>query len=121
MAAPSQKLRHIESGDLVSTAVVHNGIVYLSGLTDETGEDHSTYEQTCIILAEVDRHLASLGSHRGRLLQVQIWLADLSEFDAMNRAWMEWLGETPRPARACVQARLAGPRYRVEIMVTAAC
>jgi enamine deaminase RidA (YjgF/YER057c/UK114 family) len=114
-------VQHVGSGDLVASAVVHNGVAYLSGLTDETGEDHSTYEQTRIILAEMDRCLASVGSHRARLLSAQIWLTDLADFDAMNRAWMEWLGDAPRPARACVGAQLAGPRYRVEIMATAAC
>jgi enamine deaminase RidA (YjgF/YER057c/UK114 family) len=80
----------------------------LSGLTDESGEDHDTYQQTVVTLSELDRYLRHYGSNRERLLRVEIWLADIKDFDAMNRAWIEWLGNSPRPARACVQAGLAG-------------
>jgi enamine deaminase RidA (YjgF/YER057c/UK114 family) len=113
-------IQHHGAGDIVSISVVHNGIVYLSGLTDETPKGHSTYEQTVIALAEIDKALAQAGTHKARILTAQIWLSDLADFDEMNRAWMEWLGALNPPARACVEAKLAGPHYRVEIMVTAA-
>jgi enamine deaminase RidA (YjgF/YER057c/UK114 family) len=37
----------------------------------------------------------------------------------MNQVWSAWLPEGGAPARACVEAVLADPRYLVEIMVTA--
>ncbi|EED35620.1 conserved hypothetical protein [Luminiphilus syltensis NOR5-1B] len=122
MALPDEDIQHIESADLVSTGVIYDGVLYFSGLTDESTDNHNhdAYEQTRIILDNVDRYLKLYGSNRRRLLQVQIWLADMSDFNTMNRAWVEWLGNSPRPARACVQAGLAGPQYRVEVMVTAA-
>ncbi|MEQ8802520.1 MAG: Rid family hydrolase, partial [Haliea sp.] len=90
MADSDKTIYHADSGELVSVAVLHGGILYLLGLTDESGEDHDAYEQTRITLAEVDRYLKRYGSNRKRLLQVQIWLADIDDFDAMNRAWIEW-------------------------------
>jgi enamine deaminase RidA (YjgF/YER057c/UK114 family) len=38
---------------------------------------------------------------------------------ALNEAWSAWLPENHAPARALVQAVLADPRWRVEIMITA--
>ena len=38
----------------------------------------------------------------------------------MNSAWDAWVVPGHPPVRACVQARLAKPEWKVEIMVTAA-
>jgi len=38
----------------------------------------------------------------------------------MNAAWTIWIAGNPAPARATVEARLAGEGLLVEIMVTAA-
>jgi enamine deaminase RidA (YjgF/YER057c/UK114 family) len=38
----------------------------------------------------------------------------------MNKVWESWIDRANPPARATVEARLAGDRYLVEIMVTAA-
>ena len=38
----------------------------------------------------------------------------------MNEAWDAWIDKSAMPVRATTEARLAGDRYRVEIMVTAA-
>ena len=37
----------------------------------------------------------------------------------MNEAWDAWVPEGMPPARATVEAKLAKPEYKVEIMVTA--
>ena len=51
---------------------------------------------------------------------MQIFLADLADFAAMNRAWDAWLDPRHKPARATVQAKLADPAWRVEITAIAA-
>jgi enamine deaminase RidA (YjgF/YER057c/UK114 family) len=38
----------------------------------------------------------------------------------MDAAWKAWVDPDNKPVRACVEARLATPDTRVEIMVTAA-
>jgi len=38
----------------------------------------------------------------------------------MNKVWEAWVIPGQTPARATVQAAMAGPDYRVEIVVTAA-
>jgi enamine deaminase RidA (YjgF/YER057c/UK114 family) len=50
----------------------------------------------------------------------QIFITDLAEFDAMNEVWEAWLPKGAAPARATVEARLAKPEWKVEIVVTAA-
>jgi enamine deaminase RidA (YjgF/YER057c/UK114 family) len=72
------------------------------------------------VLARIDERLAEVGSDKSKLLSATIWLTDMDTFPEMNAVWGEWLGSTPPPARATVEARLADPRFRVEIMAVAA-
>ena len=49
-----------------------------------------------------------------------VWLADMQDFEEMNAVWDAWVPAGHAPARACGEARLAAPEYRVELIVTAA-
>ena len=53
-------------------------------------------------------------------LSVTIYLANMIDFDAMNAVYDEWVDKANPPARACVQAPLAGSEFNVEIAVIAA-
>ena len=44
----------------------------------------------------------------------------MADYDAMNEVWDAWLPAGSAPSRACVQARLAKPGYKVELVVVAA-
>mgnify|MGYP001070832474 CR=1 FL=1 len=64
--------------------------------------------------------LAEAGSDATRILQCTIWLADMSDFAEMNAVWDAWVPKGHAPARACGEAKLATPDYRVELLITAA-
>ena len=76
--------------------------------------------QTAAVLARIDARLAELGSDKTRILMANVWLADISTFEEMNAAWDAWVDPANTPARATVEARLAAPKYLVEIAVIAA-
>ncbi len=101
-----------------SDSVVHNGTVYLVEVPANLDGDITA--QTENMLAGVERLLAGAGSDKSRLLMATIYLSDMADYDAMNAVWDAWVPEGCAPTRACVQARLAKPEYRVEIAVTAA-
>jgi len=52
---------------------------------------------------------------------VTVYLADMADYDGMNAVWDAWVPDGHAPTRACVQARLAKPGWRVEMAITAAC
>ena len=79
----------------------------------------STSAQTRSVLAQIDALLARCGSDKAHILEATIYLADLGDYDAMNRIWDGWTAPGRAPARACVQARLAHPGWKVEIKLTA--
>jgi enamine deaminase RidA (YjgF/YER057c/UK114 family) len=106
-------------GPRLSQAVVHGDTVYTAGVVAE----HPTPDpavQTGQILAQIDKLLADCGSDKSKLLMATIWLADIRYFDEMNSVWDKWVVPGQTPARACVEARLAHPKYLVEIRVVAA-
>jgi enamine deaminase RidA (YjgF/YER057c/UK114 family) len=59
------------------------------------------------------------GSDKSKVVWAEIWLPDIRLRDAMNVAWLEWVDPKNLPARACVEARLADPRWLVEIKIVA--
>ena len=51
--------------------------------------------QTRDILAVIDALLAEMGSGRDRLVQVQLWLADMADWPAFVPIWNDWVGAAP--------------------------
>jgi len=110
-------IQRLHPGPRMSQAVIHGDTVYLAGQVAETAQD--TEGQTREILATIDSLLAEAGTDKSRILAATVYLTDIADFAAMNRAWEAWVDPANPPARATVEARLAAPRYKVEIVVTA--
>ena len=106
-------------GVRLSEMAVHNGTVYLAGqVPDDPTKDISG--QTAEVLANIDKLLTEAGTDKSRILMAQIFLADLADFPAMNAVWDAWVVAGQTPPRATVQAKLARPEWRIEVVVTAA-
>lgn len=103
----------------MSQAVVHGDTVYTAGQVAED-LDADVKGQTEQVLAKIDGLLADAGTDKSKLLSATIWLADMATFNEMNPVWDSWVSPGNTPARACVEARLAQPGYKVEIAVIAA-
>lgn len=113
-------IKRVEPGRRMSQAVVHNGVVYLAGQVADKSAGASIREQTAEILRQIDALLAAAGTDKGRLLSATIYLVDINTFAEMNEVWDAWVSPGNTPARACVEARLAAPKYGVEISLIAA-
>jgi enamine deaminase RidA (YjgF/YER057c/UK114 family) len=103
-----------------SEVAVFNGVAYLAGQVPETTLDDGIEAQTREVLELIDRLLSQVHSDKSRILMCQIFIAELNDFAGMNRVWDEWVAPGNAPPRATVEARLANPAYRLEIVVTAA-
>ena len=112
-------VQRYDVGSRLSEMAVHNGTVYLAGQvpTDATADIAG---QTRQVLEQIDALLARAHTDKSRLLMVQIFLKDLSDFPGMNAVWDEWVAEGSAPPRATVQAALANPDWKLEIVATAA-
>lgn len=111
-------IKRLHAGPRMSQAVIHGNTVYLAGQVGRPGG--TVAEQTKDVLEAIDKLLAESGSHKSKILQAIIWLADMKDFAEMNAVWDKWVDGPNAPARATGEAKLAGPEYLVEIIVTAA-
>lgn len=112
-------IQRFDVGARMSEMAVHNGTVYLAGqIADDAMQDIAG--QTRQVLAAVDALLARAGSDKSKILMAQIFLVDLADFDGMNAVWDAWVTAGHTPPRATVQAQLAKPGWKIEMVVTAA-
>ena len=109
--------RH-NAGPRMSGAVVHGDTIYLAGQVARDGST-TVKAQTEQILKQIDELLRAAGSSKSKLLSTTIYIASMATFDEMNAVWDAWVDPKNTPARATVEAKLASPKYLVEIMVTA--
>jgi enamine deaminase RidA (YjgF/YER057c/UK114 family) len=109
-----------EVGPRMSQIVIHGDTVYLAGVVARDSAGKSVTEQTREILATIEGYLRQAGTDKSKLLTANIWLTDMATFGEMNAVWDGWVSPGHTPARATVEAKLAAPQYKVEIMVVAA-
>ena len=115
----TQGLRRFHVGDRLSEMTVFNNTVYLAGqVASDASQD--IRGQTLQVLGMVDKLLAEAGTDNAHILMCQIFLADLADFSAMNEVWDDWVAPGDAPPRATVQAALARPEWKIEVVVTAA-
>jgi len=115
----SQGLRRFHVGDRMSEMTIHNGTVYLAGQIAEDGSQ-DIRGQTAQVLASIDKLLTEAGTDKAHILRCQIFIKDLADFAAMNEVWEDWVAPGDAPPRATVQANLARPEWKIEMVVTAA-
>ena len=112
-------VQRFDVGARMCEMAVHNGVCYLAGQV--AGDATEGVEgQTRQVLAAIDALLARAGTDKTRVLRAEIFLADIADFPSMNAVWDTWVVAGHTPARATVQAVLARPAWKVEIVVTAA-
>ena len=93
--ASSIKRFHVDKR--LSDMAVYNGVAYLAGQVPDDATLDIT-GQTAQVLATIDRLLAEAGTDKTKILMAQIYVANMKEFDGMNKAWDAWVaaGNSPR-------------------------
>lgn len=113
-------IRRIAANPRMSGAVVHRGVVQLSGQVAIDHRGGTAADQVDEVLARIDALLVEAGSDRSRLLTATILLSDMAVMPVLNAAWDRWIVPGCAPTRTSMQVVLASPDYALEIVVTAA-
>ena len=98
-------------------AVKANGFLFVSG--NVARADGSVEGQTREVLERLQGLLEDLGSSFDDVVKVNVYLADISDFSAMNGVYKEFFTPEP-PTRTTVEAALSSPDFLVEIDLVAA-
>jgi len=106
-----------------SQAIVVNNMVFTAGqipLDPTSGELVGTEiaEQTTRVLQNLKAILEEAGASLQTVIKTTVFLADMSEFAAMNEVYAKFFGDH-KPARSTVQAARLPRDVRVEIEAVA--
>jgi len=106
-------------GGPYSQAIIHNGIIYLSGqgpIDPQTNQViHGTIEQeTELAMENIRIILEEAGSSLSKVLQVTVYLLNMREYGRFNEVYRRYFPQDP-PARTCVQAARLPFDIRIEI------
>lgn len=112
------------AGGHYSQAVVHNGLVFVSGqlsIDPLTGERKlgSIEEQTEQVLRNVAAILKAANSDLSQVLKMTVYLADIELWSAVNEVYARVLGEH-RPARAVIPTGKLHYGFLIEVDAIAA-
>ena len=112
-------ITRLQPGKRMSQAVKHGNTVYLAGQV-ASDYDGNIEKQTKEVLDAIDKLLAEAGTSKSKVLSCQVILNNIADFAAMNTVYDAWIDPANPPARACIEARLAHPSLKVEIIAIAA-
>ena len=111
------EIQRLGSSHRWADVVVHRGVAHWVEVAEDPSLD--ARGQIAQVLAQIDATLDTIQSDRTRLLQVLVYIADMSDADVINELWDAWVPADHPPVRAMVQVGL-GKACRVEMVVTAA-
>ena len=122
-------MRVINPPDLLAPAYAYSHgmavghLAFVAGQVALDGEGNlvgkgDVVAQTRQVLANIESVLRVAGASLSDVAATTVYLKELSDFEAFNRAYAEVFGDH-RPARATVGAEMVRPEYLVEIQAVA--
>ncbi|HEY7803388.1 MAG TPA: RidA family protein, partial [Orrella sp.] len=87
-----QPIQRVNVEKRLSDMAIHNGVAYLAGQIPEDASLDIT-GQTEQVLSIIDGLLQQAGTNKSRILMAQIFIANMAEFDGMNKAWDAWVAD----------------------------
>ncbi|MFC2996408.1 RidA family protein [Acinetobacter sichuanensis] len=110
-------IKRFRSTARASQIVVSDQYIETAGLVAKC-TDQGITEQTRCVLDQLEQLMLDVGANLNQITRIQIWLANMADFEEMNRVYDAWVNEIDKPARACVGSQLASPKYLIEIQAT---
>ena len=112
------------AGGHYSPAVVHNGLVYVSGILPVTsaGEkltDAPLEQQAGVVFANLRAILREADSTPDHVLQVRLYVTDVNDWPAVNQLYAAFFGDH-KPARAIVPVPALHYGLKLELEAIAA-
>ena len=106
-------------GGPYSQAIIHNGLIYISGqgaIDLQTNQVllGTIEEESELALENIRIIVEEAGSSLNNVLQVRVYLLDMKEYSRFNEVYKKYFQADP-PARTCIQAAKLPFGIRVEI------
>ena len=92
-------ISRFDTKETYSDVVIHNNTIYLSGQVPWKTAGLTLYEQALEVFELIEAQLLKHNSDKTRILSMQVFLKDPSDYAEMNRAYIEWMPYGHAPAR----------------------
>jgi 2-iminobutanoate/2-iminopropanoate deaminase len=107
------------TGGPYSQAIIHNGLIYVSGQGAVDPQNNeirlgTIEEEARLALENIRIILEEAGSGLEKVLKVTVYLLHMEEFSRFNEVYITYFKEK-RPARVCIQAGKLPFETRVEV------
>ena len=112
-------MERINQGARYHDAVIHNGVIYCSGMTATDRGDDITL-QCEGIFCKLDKLLESCRSDKDHMLHAQVFIKNATDVAAFNEAWDRWINKETAPSRDLSVTTLGRSAILAEVVVTAA-
>lgn len=100
---------------IMHLAVAHGDKVHLAGIVaDDLAADMEG--QMRDVLRQLDELATAQGLDRTRVLSATIYITDMADKPAMNRAWQSFFDPAHLPTRATIGVADLGPGVRIELV-----
>jgi len=111
------------TGGPYSQAIVHNGIIYVSGqgaVNPKTNQIElgTVAHETRLAMQNLSIILEEAGSSLDKTLTITAYLLDMNDYAEFNKAYVSFF-EGDLPTRTCIQAAKLPFETKVEITATA--
>ncbi|MFV0430740.1 MAG: RidA family protein [Alphaproteobacteria bacterium] len=114
-----KEVQHIGGSERFSAVTIFNNVAYLAGQVSQQKEG-DICEQSKDVFAKIDCLLKEIGASKDHILNAQIWLKTIADYDEMNKEWDTWVKGHKPPSRVCVEALMAQEHYLIEVMIVVA-
>ena len=101
--------------------ITHNNTVYLSGQVPwkTAGEDIAL--QVNEVFEQIRDHLKTAGTDLTKILSMQVFLKNPSDYSVFNKVFLEWIPVGCAPTRNTICGiQFPNPHWSIEIVVVAA-
>jgi enamine deaminase RidA (YjgF/YER057c/UK114 family) len=114
-------IRRLGTKPTYSEAIIHNNTVYLSGQVPWATAGLPILAQAKEVFELVEAQLRNAGSDKTRILSMQIFLTDPSDYEHMNTVFKSWIPNGFAPARNTICGiTFPNSQWGIEVVVTAA-
>ncbi|MGG1663299.1 RidA family protein [Brevibacillus sp. NRS-1366] len=119
-----KNVANMTSNGHYSIAVVHNDLIFVSGILAINPETNAKQfgtveEETLIVLKNLKLILESSGSDIKQVLKTTIYIPDISMWDIVNKVYSNFFGDH-MPARSIVPTKNLHFDFKIEIEAVAA-
>ncbi|MEA5083467.1 MAG: RidA family protein [Lachnospiraceae bacterium] len=117
----SGEIKRMESNGCLSRVVIHNGVVYLTGLATDVPENCRTMtEHAENVFRRIDHYLEMAGTDKTRILSATLYFADYSKKPEFDEAWKKWIPLGCEPSRTAMTCVGYSDKWPVEVTIIAA-